>query len=343
MRRRRRNGNQPTAAPSEDSFLDVVANLVGILIILVVVVGAHAGANWVQNEDLSEEQAALAVAEKDLVAAKAEARSRENHNLDVEAQIRQNEQIARLAGAQRAELLKRVTLAKQELLQKQANLETEDREQFEIQNEIADLQAALDEISTQTDLIRAQDTGPRKIDHLPTPIARTVFTDEVHFRLIRGRLAPVPLEELIDEMKNEWRAQANQLKYSNETVEIVGPIEGFRLQYKLQLVSKTIVSEYSQQIRQEPEFAGFVLVPISDELGTSLEEALQPNSWLDARIKRLDPEETTITVWVYPDSYREFAELKKHLYERGFLTAGWPLPEGMLISGGPNGFRSNAQ
>ena len=30
----------------QDSFLDIVANLVGILIILVVVVGAQASASW---------------------------------------------------------------------------------------------------------------------------------------------------------------------------------------------------------------------------------------------------------------------------------------------------------
>ena len=53
----------------QDSFLDIVANLVGILIILVVVVGAQASASWVhatpsedlaaQIDDLKESEASL--------------------------------------------------------------------------------------------------------------------------------------------------------------------------------------------------------------------------------------------------------------------------------------------
>jgi hypothetical protein len=40
--RHRRRGSSSSEAPGQDSFLDIVANLVGILIILVMVVGARA-------------------------------------------------------------------------------------------------------------------------------------------------------------------------------------------------------------------------------------------------------------------------------------------------------------
>ena len=43
MRMRFRRRARQDQAPGEDSFLDIVANLVGVLIILVVVVGAKAG------------------------------------------------------------------------------------------------------------------------------------------------------------------------------------------------------------------------------------------------------------------------------------------------------------
>ena len=43
MRFRRTSRRGQDAAAGEDSFLDIVANLVGVLIILVVVVGAKAG------------------------------------------------------------------------------------------------------------------------------------------------------------------------------------------------------------------------------------------------------------------------------------------------------------
>ena len=46
----RRKSNSKAEAPGQDSFLDVVANLVGILIILVMIVSAHAKKAMIAEE-----------------------------------------------------------------------------------------------------------------------------------------------------------------------------------------------------------------------------------------------------------------------------------------------------
>ena len=47
--------NQDSSSLGHDSFLDIVANLVGILIILVVVIGAQAAVVWQNSNEESTE------------------------------------------------------------------------------------------------------------------------------------------------------------------------------------------------------------------------------------------------------------------------------------------------
>jgi hypothetical protein len=66
-------------------------------------------------------------------------------------------------------------------------------------------------------------------------------------------------------------------------------------------------------------------------------------SLLDIELAGRTPDRTTITVWVYPDSFAEFRRLKEHLYQRGFATAARPLPTDRPIAAGPKGTKSIAQ
>ena len=85
------------------------------------------------------------------------------------------------------------------------------------------------------------------------------------------------------------------------------------------------------------------LIPTSAQLGESLQDAIAEGSRLNARLARLDPESTTITLWTYPDSFEAYATLKQELHRLGFDAAARPLPRGVRIAGSPNGSRSTAQ
>lgn len=329
--------------PGQDSFLDVVANLVGILIILVVVIGAHAGASWTDREQEVKNSEELTRLTGEAELARDEAANRERHNLEVEQKINSEIAMAKLRDAERDRLQLLVRSAQLEVEERLKEVSQDQKTSVDLNQKIASAQTQLISLQREHEALLAQETGPNVIEHLPTPIARTVFSNEVHFRLKNDRLAFVPLNELVEEMRNEWRVKADNLKLARETVETVGPIEGFRMQYRLALVEQIVRVEFGEMRREVPEFMGFVLLPISDNLGTSVDEALATNSWFEYRLSRLDPNETTITIWVYPDSYDEFAKVKSWLFERGYPTAGWPLPDGYPIAGGPNGYRSTAQ
>ena len=52
---------------------------------------------------------------------------------------------------------------------------------------------------------------------------------------------------------------------------------------------------------------------------------------------------STLTFWVYPDSFALHRELQEFVHRQGFEVAARPLPEGVPIAGGPQGSRSVAQ
>ena len=95
--------------------------------------------------------------------------------------------------------------------------------------------------------------------------------------------------------------------------------------------------------RRVTDFDHFVLRPLSGKTGELIVTALSSGSDFSNRLTRLNPGRTTVSLWVYPDSYDDLPSLKKRLREKGFQIATWPLQFGKLISGGPNGFRAASQ
>ena len=97
------------------------------------------------------------------------------------------------------------------------------------------------------------------------------------------------------------------------------------------------------QMATRIELVGMTVEPLDEPHGQPIEKVLAGSSSLDVELAGRKPDSTSITVWVYPDSFAAFRHLKEHLYARGFATAARPLPMDRSISGGPQGTRSNAQ
>jgi hypothetical protein len=74
-----------------------------------------------------------------------------------------------------------------------------------------------------------------------------------------------------------------------------------------------------------------------------VDQAVLPASELRRVLKRFSPATATVTIWTYPDSFAEFRQLKKALFDLGYSSAGRPLPAGVLIGGSPTGSKSAAQ
>ena len=330
-------------SPGEDSFLDIIANLVGILIILVVVVGAHAGSKIRQAAIQEVDRAELdAIEEKyDSLAKHSISLEKDNHSLErqieVEQHLVQDREMARQG------LLIEIEDVRREIERRKANLTTEHQQAVSNRQDLEKLRFQFSEMQRSVSAMENVVTKRETIEHHPTPIAKTVFSDELHFRVQNGRIVHVPMTQLVDSMRDEWQEKAKKLQTARETIETVGPIGDFRLQYRLQSAKRSIRTSYGEIVRETPEFTRFVLVPKSENIGIPVEKALSDGSQFRTWIDGLEPQKTTVSLWVYPESFEEFNRLKRWLYERGFQTACWPLSRNGLISGGPSGFRSTAQ
>ena len=342
MSRRRK---KDTEMPGTDSFLDVVANLVGILIILVVVIGASAATNWSEPEQQTEQLEKLAESEEKLNTVAKEAKNYERNNHELEAKINTEKVLLAAKRQQRHLMLVQLKQLDQAFAERSKELDDSSREKLELETTKKRQQQELSRIQGQIESLAANTQKVETIEHFPTPVAKTVFNKEYHFELKGGRLTLVPLDELVRLVQGELQFKAEKLRanQSPSTVETVGPIGNYRMQYLLASAIKSVPTATGMVKQRTIEFRQFILLPIRNDSGQPVSEAIGPGGELYQMAKTLDPKKSTISLWVYPDSYSEFREIKQWLHDQEFQMAVWPLPSGAPISGGPNGFRSASQ
>ncbi|MEZ6115768.1 MAG: hypothetical protein R3C28_04245 [Pirellulaceae bacterium] len=329
--------------PGFDSFLDIVANLVGILIILIMVIGVqtkdavvssqHVSATEVEDQALVE-QVAVTTQEMNEV-------TRNVHEVDAQAKYLASTIEARRRERDQLNLF--LLAAEQELDQERAKLDAEDQQRYDLQQNMQALQDELTETYRLTESLEAAESPTVELQHLPTPMAKTVFGKEEHFRLQDGRLVYVPLNALTDQLRSEAPKKLWKLKETNAITETIGPVQGFHLQYTLRRNTYSTNTQAGPVVRQVAELDRFILLPVSMELGEPLDAALSDGSQFRQVLASMPANSTVVTVWTYPESFGDFRQLKSWLYERGYATAARPLPDGQPISGSPDGTRSASQ
>ncbi len=338
---RRRATNDDDMAPGQDSFLDVVANLVGILIILVMVVGVCTKEAYL--DAAPQENPPPGPTEADVARAQKAADAVQNDIHEIAAKIKRHELEVAYRQRERDKILTLITLADQTLEQEKSSLSDHERRQLELHAQAEQLKRQLAEIEQARNVAENNTAATSIIEHLPTPMAKTVFGKELHFRLLRGKLTHLPWDEVVERLKEEASNQLWKLENANSITETAGPVGGFRIRYTLKKVESSTATKMGIVVQRRIELDHFQLVPVSEDLGEPVERALEPNSHFRSLLATVRPNDTTVTIWVYPDSFDQFRQIKSEIYKLGFLTAARPLPEGRLIGGSPQGTRSASQ
>jgi hypothetical protein len=328
-----------------DSFLDIVANMVGIMIVLVMIAGLRA------KHSAKAEAVADSPLVKDLELVAANERAIQGEIMRMLAESQALDALAASRKIERDGLAYAAVQAKAELDAWRKKLDASGQEEYDLRRAIQTRQAslertALDIKATET----TKPTAPLKIQTYQTPISHTVYNKEAHFQLKGGRIAYIPMDELVEALKIQARQQAYKLQEHPEVVDTIGPLGGFRLRYML--VRVDVPAQVSRASMGAAAYSPggsyaqmeeFTLIPVADNLGETLENALQPRSEFLESIRGLDPKQTTVTLWTYPDSFGVYRSLKKELYALGFSIAGRPMPDGQHIGGSPHGSKSAAQ
>jgi hypothetical protein len=307
-----------------DSFLDVLTNVVGIVIILVMLVGVrikHAPppAPDGRADELAAAGATVETLETDVLRLKTSLAAIDSREEDARARL-----ASRLAQAQREEELARQLADGRRRFQQE--IEESQRSLLDLQRQLADLQGQLkDALSVRPKITQIQS--------YPSPVSRTVDGPEAHFQILGGRVAYVPFKELAGMMESDVYRKISTLRNSPELAAVVGPLRGFSLSYTVKHPEGSSMAY----------LAKVTFVPETSQMGEKLDDALVADSSFRGALAQFDPKTTVVTLWTYPDSFAEYRQLKKELYEMGFSVAGRPLPHGRLITGSPNGSRSAAQ
>ena len=312
----------------EDSFLDTTANLVGIMIILVVLVGSKTTSEAHEHGKRMAEQ----VEQQHRLAEPVQrAQALQQAIVDQAMQLQEYTMETEYRRSERDRLLEQVAVARDRISTELNSTDSSQRQSIEKQQKLEQLQSQL----TKThELLGAADERKRPqvvLEHLPTPMAKTVFGKEMHIRLQRGQITLVPWDQLIEMLKRQLPLAAQRNASRGGIEETLGPVSGFMMRYKMQAV------------RGGFELDRFEIETTPDCITEPLESALSPSGRLRLDLASRDPAETVITVWVYPDSFEQFRQLKAALFDEGFLCAARPLPDGMRIGASPRGSRSAAQ
>lgn len=319
-------------ALGSDSFLDIASNIVGILIILVLVAATR-------MRGYVDEAIREAASEDEPVAAQVENIGEQRqtaHQLVGEvgkltgeaAKLGQEVQAAKYA---REKIAAMIALAERELEKHREKLDEGEKRRHDVAAKLVSARRRLYE-SEREQLSLVSTPAPQvTVKSYPSAISKTVFTKEEHFRLLGGKIVRVPFTELKDRLFDEKRQLIWKLEDSPEVSGSLGPQDGFRLDYHIArtTVGANLVAAY--------------FIPVQADMGEPLAEALANGSAFRAAIDGLDRPNTTITVWTYPDSFDEFRQLKKELYQMGFGVAGRPLQRDTHIGFSPNGSKSAAQ
>jgi DNA-directed RNA polymerase subunit K/omega len=319
----------------QDSFLDVVTNIVGILIILVMVIGAR-----VRQITL---EAPTPVAAEPPAVLQAEVAERAKTLASSEQEIEELQDQLRLVGA----AIEGASQARLDL----ATAVAASKRGVEVRKQAADasrvaaaersarrrmLEDQIRTISLETESLAHAPATTKEVLAFPTPIGRTVNGDEIHFRIAGGRIAYIPLEELFELAKAHTRRNSNSLSDLATKIVSVGPAQGFSLDY---VIEAKVDQARGQVLIRSREW---VVRPAELSVGEPVAEALGGSSKFRRTLAGVKPD-TTVTLWCYPDSFEGYRAVRAELYRLGIATAGRPLPEGAPIGGSTEGSKSVAQ
>lgn len=344
----RHANSESSDLPGQDSFLDIVANIVGILILLVMVVGLRAAnserenvAEATQLPQATHESAETALTKDDLEqAVKQVLNTRREVVSKVRKTLATKEEVA-FRDATRVELATFVAALEEELAEKRQHMNADEQRSFDLRKKLGAAQQKLDDLTLEQIAVISQEPEVKVIEALPTPLASAVKGEELHVRLANGKAKLVPHDRLFSILENDFKDNLWRLDRQTTATRIVGPVDGFRLRYTMR---KTEVSRLGGQRQLMYNVALFEILPERPDMGEQIGETLTDDSDLlssIASISRGRP--VPVTIWTYTDSFEEFRIIKKALYEREYAVACRPLQIGRLITGSPNGTKSAAQ
>jgi hypothetical protein len=339
---------------SFDSFLDVVANVVGIILRLILVawVGARsyklvlpdlpslpALAEPTSLPDPTDPRLGQLQQQRRALSLKADEAEKKSHESRAQILARQRamqKELIELLGKEKELNTTRSKIADQTM----AGLARVRAESMSL----ADLEKRSKKLLDELEALKKSPRATKKLRY-NTPISAPV-TEEVMFECQRGRVTLLDRSALEAIAERDARSKIDQLRTQWEVHDVTTSVGAFRLNY----VVERERSATDGPAGVAPVGGGFragitswVAEPVIDDRGETVEQALKPGSAFRRVVDSLEPQQTAVTMWVYPDSFAAYRQLRDWLHSRDMVVAGRPLPTGAPIGSSRRGTTSRGQ
>jgi hypothetical protein len=332
---------------SFDSFLDVVANVVGIIIRLILVVWAGARAygsltavttpapghrqrarsiraiHDPLKDELARHRQDLAAAQARLLAQLRQVQSVNTEGKELQGKLAALE--ARLEEQKSAKAGLDKIAARHQAAQQTVALSLE-----ELREKSRKLQKAIQDLEKM----------PRKNKTLRyhTPVSAPVESEQMVFECRNGKVTFIDMASLRTDIERRLQENLKALRNQDDFQGIAGPVGAFRLRYTLERIHEVFTMD-----RGDIHVTRWEIEPVVKERGEPEEKALAAGSAFRGIVDSLDPRRHVVTMFVYPDSFALFRRLRDYLYDLDLVVAGNPWADGRPITFAPNGFRSRGQ
>lgn len=323
--------------PGGDSFLDITANIVGILVLLVVVVGVRAGREVFSPAPVEtvEEQESLASIQVSLDKATKRAAQDRRDVVEMRDKLMATALETRQREEEREEATLYVTTLRAELDAARDDLSDEDRSTHDTHNALAQAKLKLDELARQQIALSTYEPEPNveTVTVAPTPIVDGDADLTISFRLQGGRLVYVPINELELDLKNKVKAPAiTDPSKPVVTTARVGPIDGFAGLAEIGWA----VRVSGNRVGVLPKLNKLILREITKLRGEDPEQAFGPGGYVASRLELLNPSDFVVRLIVYADSFDTAPAVGQSFRDRGFRVA-----QSLKSDGDPIGFSSD--
>lgn len=339
MRKRRRPSKEIHF--SFDSFLDVVANVVGIIIRLILV--AWVGARTYQGIQITDTdpRPVLSIPGKPhpsdpLAKAKANLESLQKEWISVQSAYQLKTDLTKVQKMEHDQVVLKTKSLQMELEQIQGSLKSVDQIAKDLEskglnqkNNRDDLLKKSTSLENEINLIKNK-KGPNTLIKYQTPVSRALQTEEMIFECKNGKIIAADIGAMMEEISDRMQELGEKLRTQWEVEETTQPHGPFKLKYTLERERTAIeLANPNLPPNERSNFrfglTGWVLVPLDKDRGETLEEALTPGSDFLRIVQGLDSSQTAVTFCVYPDSFPLYRRLRDLLHEKAIVVAGRPL------------------
>jgi hypothetical protein len=337
---------------SDNSFLDVVANVVGVLIILVMLVGMQASRSLFLADSAQSTADTAGQSPEDLEKMKnqldeatRQAKAAEGSVTELAVRVARVSHEADAHDRQRVELAMHRALIEEDLQSRRELLDAGSQREFDVQRELLESRIKLDELANEQLSLTSSAPVSEEIECVPTPLAKEVDVPSIHLRLRGGLVSIVPVEQLREEFEFHSEEIRRRLQSNSKVVETFGPINGYRAKFTFvrRGAAGSSRGHIAGQVRENVLETYIEFLPTSDDIGQSVERALMPGSALHKYLQSQRKESPPVDVWLYTDSFDEFRLLKRALWEMGFPLATRPMRLHDTIGASPYGSKSAIQ